>query len=238
MALKGTPQFAAECSSASSRSPYPTRPTLDLEVTVVSAEEVVLGVGGTGLRKRKPLDRGAYAVVHTDTEAARTRANDEDGNCNGYPYWGEKVHVKASERAAAIDVEICRVSSDGRKESVAAARVPVADFSCCPPGYLHCLSYRLFDSGSRMQTRNGIVNIRVRRLTGVAPPGSELEKGGKAVDDDAASGSGDSCCGGDAKDGKMLSASAAAAPAPAGVVMGYPVGYNPGGQANGKCSSS
>uniref|UniRef100_A0ACD5Y2Z7 Uncharacterized protein n=1 Tax=Avena sativa TaxID=4498 RepID=A0ACD5Y2Z7_AVESA len=231
MALKGKPQFSAECCSSSSPSPFATQPALSslttLEVTVLSAEEVVLG----GTARRKPLDRGAYAVVHTDTDTpARTRDNDEGRHCNGYPYWGETVRVTVSERAAAIEVEIKRRRSDGSEESVAAARVPVADFSCCPPGYLHCLSYRLFDSGYKMQTRNGIVNIRVKRLNGAAPPSTG--KGGKTVDE-AASGSDDSCCGNVAKDGKVPSTSAAAAPA--GVVMGFPVGFNAAaGQVNGK----
>uniref|UniRef100_A0ACD5XUS3 Uncharacterized protein n=1 Tax=Avena sativa TaxID=4498 RepID=A0ACD5XUS3_AVESA len=231
MALKGKPQFSAECCSSSSPSPFAAQPTLtSLEVTVLSAEEVVLG----GTARRKPLDRRAYAVVHTDMSTETTRVNDEGRHCNGYPYWGEMVGVTVSERAPSIDVEIRRRRSDGREESVAAARVPVADFSCCPPGYLHCLSYRLFDSGSPIQTRNGIVNIRVKRMNGAAPPSTG--KGGKTVDQ-AASGSDDSCCGSVAKEGKVTSASAAAAPA--GVVMGFPVGYNPGaaaGQVNGKGS--
>ncbi|CAM0952559.1 unnamed protein product [Alopecurus aequalis] len=233
MELKGTPQFSAECSSSSFAKQPPPSPLTTLEVTVLSAEDVVLG----GTARRKPLDLGAYAVVHTDTAAARTRENDEASNCNGYAYWNEAVRVTVSGRAPAIDLEIYRRRSDGRDESVAAARVPVADFSTCPPGYLHCLSYRLFDSGSRLRTRNGIVNIRVKRLNGAAPvPASESGKGGKAVDD-AASGSGDSCCGGVAKESKVPPASAAAAaPAPAGAVMGYPVGFNAAGQANGKGS--
>jgi hypothetical protein len=234
MALKGTTKFAEGCCSSSSSLPFakqqapPSSSLTTLEVTVMSAEEVVLG----GTARRKPLDRGAYAVVHTDTAAARTSANDEDGNCNGYPYWGEALSVTVSDRAAAIDVEIYRRRSDGRAESVASSRVPVADFSVGPPGHLHCLSYRLFDSGSRMKTRNGIVNIRVKRLNGAgAPPPKELGKGGKTVGDDAPSGSDGSCCGGGvAKEGKVPSTSA-----PAGAVMGYPVGFN--GAANGKASA-
>ncbi|XP_051184179.1 uncharacterized protein [Lolium perenne] len=235
MALKGTTKFAAECSSSSSlfaKQQPPPSPLTDLEVTVLSAEEVVLG----GTVRRKPLDRGAYVVVHTDTAAARTRANDEDGHCNGYPYWGEALRVTVSDRATAIDVEIYRRKSDGRAESVAATRVPVADFSVGPPGHLHCLSYRLYDSGSRMGTRNGVINIRVKRLSGAAPT-KELGKGGKTVDD-AASGSDGSCCGGVAKEGKVPSAAVAGvAAAPAGVVMGFPVGFNAAGQPNGKGSA-
>jgi hypothetical protein len=53
------------------------------------------------------------------------------------------LRVTVSDRATAIDVEIYRRKSDGRAESVAATRVPVADFSVGPPGHLHCLSYRL-----------------------------------------------------------------------------------------------
>jgi hypothetical protein len=142
-----------------------------------------------------------------------------------------------SDRATAIDVEIYRRKSDGRAESVAATRVPVADFSVGPPGHLHCLSYRLYDSGSRMGTRHGIVNIRVKRLS-VPAPMKELGKGGKAVDD-AASGSDGSCCGGVAKEGKVPSAAVAGvSAAPAGVVMGFPVGFNATGKANGKGRSA
>ena len=158
MALKGTPDFSADCCSSSSstfaKQPLPP-PLTTLEVTVMSAEEVIHG----GVGRRRPLDRNAYVVVHTDTAAARTRLNDEGGHCNGYPYWDEAVRVTVSDRAAAIDVEIYRRKSDGRAESVASARVPVEDFSWSPLGHLHCLSYRLFDSGSMMKARNGIVNM-------------------------------------------------------------------------------
>ena len=74
------------------------------------------------------------------------------------------------------------------------------------------------------QRRNGIVNITVKRLDGVAPlPAAEGKAmfppptaGKKAVDAAGASGSG-SCCGAAAvEQGKHA--------APAGAVMGYPVG--------------
>ncbi|XBH71515.1 uncharacterized protein [Aegilops tauschii subsp. strangulata] len=204
-----------------------------LEVTVLSAEEVVLRE-----LLRCPLDRGAYAVVHverpdgglyTDKPAPRTGINDEDGDCNGYPYWGEAVRVTLPAGVPVIHVVICRQSGDGSTDSVAAARVPVADFSVGPPGHLHCLSYRLLDTGSVTKRRNGIVNITVKRLDGAQARG----KGGKAVEE-AASGTGDSCCGGVAEEGKVSAAATRAAPA--GAVIGYPVEFSAAGQANGKGS--
>ncbi|KAF7073760.1 hypothetical protein CFC21_078705 [Triticum aestivum] len=219
MELKGTPlppkdEFAAETSSSSS---------FTVEVTVLSAEEVVIGD-----RWRRLLDRGAYAEVRAGKSKASTGINSEKGDCNGYPYWGEAVRVTVPGHEKAIDVVICR-----RRESVAEASVAVADFSVGPPGHLHCLSYRLFDAKSLTRNRNGIVNITVKRLDGAAVPRGE-GKGGKAVED-AASGTGDSCCGGVADKGKVP---LAAAPAPAGAVMGYPVEFSVAGQANGKGRTS
>ncbi|XP_037441684.1 BON1-associated protein 2-like, partial [Triticum dicoccoides] len=204
-------------------------PMTTLEVTVLSAEEVVLKE-----LLRRPLDRGAYAVVHmerpdgtlyTDKPTPRTGINDEDGDCNGYPYWGEAVRVTLPAGVPAIHVVICRWT-----DSVAAARVPVADFSVGPPGHLHCLSYRLLDTESVTKRRNGIVNITVKRLDGAQAKG----KGGKDVEE-AASGTGYSCCGGVAEEGKVSIAAATAA-APAGAVIGYPVEFYAAGQANGKGS--
>ncbi|XP_044948400.1 BON1-associated protein 1-like [Hordeum vulgare subsp. vulgare] len=219
MALKGTPMPPKDVFAGSSSSSSWFAKLMTLEVTVVSAEEVVFGD-----RWRRPLDHGAHAVVRTGSSEARTGVNDEKGHCNGYPYWGEAVRVTVSTHAKAIDVEIHR-----RQEPVAAASVPVADFSVGPPGHLHCLSYRLFDTRSGISSRNGIVNITVKRLDGAAVPRGE-GKGGKTVEE-AASGSGDSCCGGLADKGK---APPAAAAAPAGAVMGYPVEFSAAGQANGK----
>ncbi|XP_003576757.1 BON1-associated protein 2 [Brachypodium distachyon] len=229
--------MAAPCKGAAKLPPFMAESfawETTVEVTVVSAEEVVLG--GSGALRRRPLSGGAYAAVHTMSSAARTRVDDEDGgDCNGYPYWGEAVRVKVPAWSSAIDVEICRTRGDGRVESVASARVPVADFGVGPPGHLHCLSYRLFDSGSRMTSRNGVVNIRVKRLDGCAPPGAiegKLAGNGKAaVDGDCGTSGGSgggSCCGVNvAEQGKVQSA-------PAGVVMGFPVGYSADGQASGK----
>ena len=192
-------------------------PAMALEVTVVSAEGVRVASG-------RPLCRGAYAVVHTASSSAPTRV-DADADCHGFPYWAEAVRVALPAGAPALDVEICRARAGGGRpaaEPVAAARVPVEDFTVGPPGHLHCLSYRLFDSGGRCgaRGRNGIVNITVRRLDG-APPAqgkatAPAPAAGKAVDAAGPSGSGVSC-------------SAAAAglekpAAPAGAVMGYPVG--------------
>ncbi|KAK3129653.1 hypothetical protein QOZ80_6BG0482880 [Eleusine coracana subsp. coracana] len=198
--------------------PQPT----SLEVTVVSGESV-------RLRSGRKLGRGAYAVVQTASSSAITHI-DEDGDCGGYPFWDEPVRVELPAGARAIDVEICR-SSGGRGESVAAARVPVEDFSVGPPGYLHCLSYRLHDTGG-MRGRNGIVNITVKRIVGEgkapAAEGKMMPAMGKPVGDAGASGSG-SCY----DHGKPI---AAVPPAAAGVVIGYPVGidFSVAGHAGGK----
>ncbi|XP_062199577.1 BON1-associated protein 2-like [Phragmites australis] len=183
-------------------------PPMTLEVTVVSGESV-------RVRSGRALGGGAYAVVHTASSSARTHA-DEDGDCNGHPYWAEAVRVALPAGARALDVEICRAQSGGRVESVAEARVPVEDFTVGPPGHLHCLSYRLFDTGG-LRRRNGIVNITVKRLDGAAPAEGKalVPATGKAAD--SGPGTSGSCCGVAADQGKT-------AP-PTGVVMGYPVGF-------------
>ncbi|KAI4989294.1 hypothetical protein ZWY2020_036611 [Hordeum vulgare] len=138
---------------------------MTLEVTVVSAEGVF-----TGWLRRRPLDRRAFAAVNTDSSSTRTGFNDEDvgRDADGYPCWGEAVCVTVPERTRTIDVEIYRQRGDGQYGHVAAALVPVADFSGGPPGHLHCLSYRMFDTGVMIHNRNGIVNITVKRLDGRA----------------------------------------------------------------------
>ncbi|XBH93606.1 hypothetical protein VPH35_084507 [Triticum aestivum] len=184
-----------------------------LEVTVLLPEEVVLRE-----LLRRPLDRGAYAVVYTekpdgevdtDKPPPRTSVSDRTGR---WPYWGEALQVSLPTGVPAIHVEICRQRRDGPTKPVAAARAPVADFSVGPPGHLHCLSYGLLDIKSVTNRRNGIVNIT-----------------------EAASGTGDSCCGGVAEEGKVSIAAAMAA-APAGAVIGYPVEFSTAGKANGKGS--
>ncbi|RCV12602.1 hypothetical protein SEVIR_2G292400v4 [Setaria viridis] len=189
-------------------------PSMTLEVTVVSGEAVRVPSG-------RPLCHGAYAVVRTATSSAPTRV-DGDADCHGFPYWAEAVRVALPAGAPALDVEICCARGGGRPaEPVAAARVPVEDFTVGPPGHLHCLSYRLFDSGScGIRRRNGIVNITVRRLDG-APVGAAgkaaaVPAAGKAVGAAGPSGSGASCSGAAAGLGKPA--------APAGAVMGYPLG--------------
>ncbi|KAG8057486.1 hypothetical protein GUJ93_ZPchr0002g25504 [Zizania palustris] len=188
---------------------------MTLEVTVLSAEEVVLPSGRT-------LGGGAYAVVHAAAAAASTRVS-EDGDCNGYPLWGETVRVDMPAGTRGLDVEICRRRPNGKAESVAAARVPVGDFTVGPPGHLHCLSYRLSDAGSTTSSarRNGIVNITVKRtdITYIAPPPpregrAPVPAAGKAMDAGASgSGSDGSCYG----------------VAPAGTAMGYPIGFSADG---------
>ncbi|CAN6218457.1 unnamed protein product [Urochloa humidicola] len=189
--------------------------TMTLEVTVISGEGVRVPSG-------RPLCHGAYAVVHTAAASATTRV-DADADCHGFPYWSEAVRLAFPAGAPALDVEICRARGGGRPaEPVAAARVPVEDFTVGPSGHLHCLSYRLFDSGccGQVRRRNGIVNITVRRLDGAPPPAegkaAVMGVAGKGVDVAGPSGSGVSCAGAAAGLGKPS--------APAGAVMGYPLG--------------
>ncbi|KAL6846729.1 hypothetical protein ACP4OV_024177 [Aristida adscensionis] len=198
-----------------------TAAAMALEVTVVSGEGVVLPSG-------RALGGGAYAVVHTPSFAAVTRV-DEDGDCNGYPHWGETVRVSLPAGARGLDVEICRARRGGgggvrSSESVAAARVPVEDFTVGPPGHLHCLSYRLFDAATGVRRRNGVVNITVRRVDGggggsrAPAPGKKAAMpatGKKAAC--AGPGTSGSCCG-------VAAVEHGKAAAPAGTVMGFPSG--------------
>ncbi|XP_062194579.1 uncharacterized protein LOC133897773 [Phragmites australis] len=194
-----------------------TTPTT-LEVTVVSGESILV-------RSGRALGCGAYAVVHIASSFARTSV-DEDADCNGYPYWAEAVRVALPAGARGLDVEICRSQSGDRVESVAAARVPVEDFTVGQLGHLHCLSYRLFDTGRGLRRRNGIVNITVKRLDGgeggVPPAKAPLPATHKAVD--SSPGMSGSCCGVAADQEKPA----------AGVVIGYPVGFSATGHADGK----
>ncbi|KAF8700954.1 hypothetical protein HU200_033840 [Digitaria exilis] len=193
------------------RSGTAATPAMTLEVTVVSGEGVRVPSG-------RPLCRGAYAVVRTAASAAPTRV-DADADCHGFPYWAEAVRVALPAGCRALDVEICRARAGGREtETVAAARVPVEDFTVGPPGHLHCLSYRLVGSGC-LPGPNGIVNITVRRLDGAQPAygkASAVPAAGKAVDAAGPSWSGVSCSRAAAALGKPA--------APAGAVMGYPAG--------------
>ncbi|KAF0924351.1 hypothetical protein E2562_010033 [Oryza meyeriana var. granulata] len=197
------------CAATKGKSPAAETGTMALEVTVVSGEEVMLATGC-------PLGAGAYAVVRTASSAVSTHVDeDSHGDCNGYPYWDEALRVAIPAGTSELFVEICRRRSNGRVETVAAARVPVGDFTVGPPGHLHCLSYRLFDAaGSRpSRRRNGIINITVRRtdVKYTAPPPPPPVKAMNA----GASGSGGSCYGA----------------APAGAAMGYPVGFTADGKA-------
>uniref|UniRef100_A0A0D9XFV5 C2 domain-containing protein n=1 Tax=Leersia perrieri TaxID=77586 RepID=A0A0D9XFV5_9ORYZ len=197
---------------------------MDLEVTVMSGEEVTIPTTG------RPLGRCAFAVVRTPAVAASTHIDEDSyGDCNGYPYWKEAVAVSIPAGVSGFGVEICRRRSSGRVETVAAAFVPVGDFTVGPPGHLHCLSYRLFNAGEdgcRKRRRNGIVNITVRRTdvkyafpAAAAVPIGEGKKGSvsaaaAAMNGGASGSGGGSSCG--------------AAAAPAGAAMGYPVGFTAG----------
>ncbi|OEL23808.1 hypothetical protein BAE44_0015172 [Dichanthelium oligosanthes] len=116
----------------------------------------------------RPLCHDAYVVVHAASSFAPTRV-DDDADCHGFTYWAEAVRVVLPAGAPALDVEICRArgggGDGGRAEPVAAACIPIEDFTMGPSGHLHCLSYWLIDSGCcRVCCRNGIVNITMKGL--------------------------------------------------------------------------
>ncbi|KAE8801728.1 BON1-associated protein 2-like [Hordeum vulgare] len=152
-------RFAGEWWSMSSEGLL-TQATV-LEVTELSAGKVAVGEFF-----RRMLDRPAYAAVHAENSAVRTGVGSENGAGNGNIYWDEALRMTAPAGCKAIYLEIYCENLDGRHEPVAATRIPVRDFLVLPPGGLHRLSYRLFDTGPATGNKNGIVNMTVKRLDG------------------------------------------------------------------------
>ncbi|KAJ3692723.1 hypothetical protein LUZ60_011818 [Juncus effusus] len=127
--------------------------TSTLEVTVISAEDLRQG--------RRHLERGAFVTVRCGPSVASTVT--DTGKSHGYPLWNESLYISAPPSAGLIQVEVGKRSNQVGSANVhiAAAKIPVSDFSYGPIGYKHFLSYRLRDNEGRA---NGIVNLCVRRL--------------------------------------------------------------------------
>lgn len=94
----------------------------------------------------------------------RTRADEVGGD---YPVWEDKLETEfslpAEKKESFMYVGVyCQVSGGGMDKKVGTARVPLKDFTgggYAPEGFLHCLSYRLWDEYGK---RNGIVNFSAR----------------------------------------------------------------------------
>ncbi|CAA7017365.1 unnamed protein product [Microthlaspi erraticum] len=128
-----------------------------LEITAISAESLVYG--------GKPVKKNAFAAFEIAgnnwSQSMTTRVDEVGGN---YPMWEEKLESEFSSgtEAGFMYVRVyCRPS--GKDQHVGTARVPVKVFTgeYAPEGFLHCLSYRLWDGCGN---RNGIVNFSVRVL--------------------------------------------------------------------------
>ncbi|XP_020114732.1 BON1-associated protein 2-like [Ananas comosus] len=136
-------------------SPTPSSSSTLLEIIIISAEDLRVG------RHSRPVEKDAFVTVRTGPHDAAATAPDRDGG--SCPTWNERLLVGLPSSARSIRVEVgCRKQHGGTVPvPVAAAAVPVAEFSHGPAGYLHLLSYRLRDGEGR---RNGIVNFSVRRV--------------------------------------------------------------------------
>ncbi|CAF1715014.1 unnamed protein product [Brassica oleracea var. botrytis] len=134
-------------------------PTRKLEITAISAEGLLDG--------RKPVKKNAFVAFDIAgnhcSGAIRTRVGGD------YPAWEDKLETEFSlpssekkDKESFMYVGVyCQVS--GKDKHVGTARVPIKDFTggYAPEGFLHCLSYRLWDEYGK---RNGIVNFSARIL--------------------------------------------------------------------------
>ncbi|EOA22316.1 hypothetical protein CARUB_v10002917mg [Capsella rubella] len=133
-----------------------------IEITGISAEDLVY--------KKRRVKKNAYVAFDTAgkymKQPMRTSVDEISGN---YPMWEDKLETEFSPGKEAVTATsvmyvqvLCR-SSAGEDHCVGTARVPVKDFTgeYAPEGFLHCLSYRLWDESG---CRNGIVNFSVRIL--------------------------------------------------------------------------
>jgi len=138
-----------------------------IQITAVSAENLVDG--------RKPVNKNAFVVFDMAgnywKQPMRTSVDEVGGNC---PMWEDELETEFSSEEKATSVMYVQVlcRSSGKDKRVGTARVPVKDFTgeYAPEGFMHCLSYRLWDEHGR---RNGIVNFSVRIL----PQKSDLKSG-------------------------------------------------------------
>lgn len=136
-----------------------------IQITAISAEDLVYD--------RKPLKKDAFVAFDMAgnywKQPMRTSLDEVGGN---YPMWEDTLETEFSKPTSVMYVQVLYRSSSGKDKRVGTARVPVKDFTgeYAPEGFLHCLSYRLWDEQGR---RNGIVNFSVRIL----PHKSDLKSG-------------------------------------------------------------
>ncbi|KAG7553448.1 C2 domain [Arabidopsis thaliana x Arabidopsis arenosa] len=146
--------------------------TRKIQITAISAEDLVDG--------RKPVDKNAFVAFNMAgnnwKQPMRTSLDEVGGN---HPMWEDKLETEFSSEKEPTSVMYVQVyhRSSGKDKHVGTARVPVKEFTgeYAPEGFMHCLSYRLWDEQGR---RNGIVNFSVRILpnksdttkSGLVPP--------------------------------------------------------------------
>ncbi|XP_019090186.1 PREDICTED: BON1-associated protein 2-like [Camelina sativa] len=138
-----------------------------IQITGISAEDLVYN--------RRPVKKNAVVAFGMAgnywKHPMRTSVDETGGD---YPMWEDKLETEfpsGKELPTVMYVEVsCR--SSGEDKRVGTARVPVKDFTgeYAPEGFLHCLSYRLWDDYGK---RNGIVNFSVR----IVPKKSDLKSG-------------------------------------------------------------
>ncbi|KAG2331077.1 hypothetical protein Bca52824_002257 [Brassica carinata] len=152
---KPKPQESLVSSSASASGKEKRMPIRKLEITAISAEGLLLD-------GRKPVKKNAFVSFDCNGAIVRTRVDKVGG---GYPVWEDKLETEFSlpekkKKESFMYVGVyCQVS--GKEKHVGTARVPVKDFTggYAPEGFLHYLSYRLWDEYGK---RNGIVNFSAR----------------------------------------------------------------------------
>lgn len=146
--------------------------TRKIQITAISSEDLVDG--------RKPVDKNAFVAFNMAgnywKQPMRTSLDEVGGN---HPMWEDKLETEFSSEKEPTGVMYVQVyhRSSGKDKHVGTARVPVKEFTgeYAPEGFMHCLSYRLWDEQGR---RNGIVNFSVRILpnksdttkSGLVPP--------------------------------------------------------------------
>ncbi|KAF8045803.1 hypothetical protein N665_4385s0001 [Sinapis alba] len=128
-----------------------TSTTRKLEITAISAEGLLDG--------RKPVKKNAFVSFDCDGATVRTRVDEVGGD---YPVWEDKLETEISlPEEKKKESLMMYVGVYCKEKHVGTARVPVKDFTggYAPEGFLHCLSYRLWDEFGK---RNGIVNFMAR----------------------------------------------------------------------------
>ncbi|VVB06811.1 unnamed protein product [Arabis nemorensis] len=127
-----------------------------LEITAISAEE--LTDGGKPVKKSTFV---SFEIAGGRRNQSMSTSLDEVGG--NYPIWSDKLETEFSTETSKESFMYVKVFSRnlGKDKHVGTARVPVKVFTgeYAPVGFLHCLSYRLWDDYGR---RNGLVNFSAK----------------------------------------------------------------------------